>query len=335
MSLNFSGRMWRIFSLWALVVLIYSCGNEKSSTPSSPASTSIRIPNFNADSAYAFLEDQLAFGYRVPGTQEHLECGNYLVDKLSSFDVETTKQPFKTDFLGRTDVSCFNILGSINPDHPTRIILAAHWDSRAIAEKESDPSLRDNPIRGADDGASGVAVILEIARTLQENPIDLGIDIIFFDAEDQGESGSGDINTWALGAQYWSRQILNQNYNARYGILLDMVGSKNASFGKEDISVRFAGDIVDKIWTLAARMGYSDYFQNWNAGAVTDDHYFVNTVAKIPMIDIINISSQDRRSFGHYHHTNKDDIDIIDKRTLKVVGQVVTAALFREAEGVL
>ena len=188
--------------------------------------------------------------------------------------------------------------------------MAAHYDTRIVAEKDADQSKQNQPIMGADDGASGVAALLEIARLIAENPIDMGVDFIFFDAEDNGQSkGPG----WCLGSKYWASNKHTRNYKAKFGILLDMVGAKGATFGKEGISQAYAKTHQDKIWTLAQRMGYSDYFIDTRFGTIEDDHKYVNE-AGIPMLDIINYDIASNK-FGHYHHTHKDDISVIDKRT--------------------
>ena len=285
------------------------------------------IPAFDAARAYANVEEQLNFGFRVPGTEAHQNQINWLVKTMEGYGAKVLQQSFKADFLGQKDVNCTNVMAQINPDKTDRVLLAAHFDSRMIAEK--DDERQDQPIAGADDGASGVAVLLEVAKTISERGIDIGVDFLFFDAEDQGDSDKAE--TWALGSQYWSKNLAPKDYSAKFGILLDMVGSKNAAFGKEEYSVRFAPEYVNKIWTLAQNMGYGDFFQNFVTGRVTDDHLYVNMNAKIPMVDIINISPEDRQSFGDYHHTHDDNIEIISKRTLRVVGQVVLAVLYNES----
>lgn len=311
--------------------LLVSCKEDKSSAAVSTVKKSVTIPIFNADNAFQNIEKQLAFGYRVPGTAEHKACGEWIAESMKSLGANVIIQDFEADFLGKKNVPSFNIMTQFNPDHKKRILLGAHWDSRLIADKDDERA--DQPIPGADDGASGVAVLLEIARIISENPIDMGVDIIFFDTEDQGDNNSNE--SWAKGSQYWGKNKVPKNYDAEYGILLDMVGSEGAVFGLEEYSYVNARPYQEKIWTLAKRMGYSDFFRDETSGAVMDDHFWVMKNASIPMLDIINQKPGDRSSFGEYHHTHDDDIDIISKRTLRVVGQVVTAALYNESIGTL
>jgi glutaminyl-peptide cyclotransferase len=308
--------------------LFLSCEeNSKKKAVTPTISQQLIIPKFNRDSAFYFIEQQLSFGYRIPGTEDHIQCRDWIAGKLESYGAKVFIQDFRASFMDKKNVSAFNIIGEINPQAKNRIIIAAHWDTRMISEKDPDSSKREQPVMGADDGASGVAVGLELARLLSGNPVDIGVDFVFFDAEDQGENeGDG----WCLGSIHWSSNKHRPGYTARYGVLLDMVGAKNAKFGREGWSQRFAPDLLDKLWNLAASMGYSDYFINTNTGLITDDHYYVNVNAKIPMINIINRPMKTDHGFGHYHHTHLDNLEIIDKRTLEVVGKVMTAMIYKE-----
>lgn len=298
---------------------------SKGTTPK----TAIKMPSFSQDSAYAHIEKQLSFGYRIPGTKEHEACKDWFVEKFKSYGAKIDVQEFKASFLGLNSQQSYNVIASFNPKAKKRLLFAAHWDSRLIAEKDEDPKLKDKPIYGADDGASGVGVLIEIARLLHENPIETGIDIVLFDAEDQGQDGEN----WCLGSKYWSMNPHKKGYDAKFGILLDMIGAKNARFGYEEISVKYGRKILDKVWGLAGGMGYGSYFERYNAGSIMDDHYYVNVNMGIPMIDIINRPLTVDHGFGEYHHTHKDNIDIISKQTLKAVGRVVTAVIYNDAQG--
>jgi len=314
--------------------LLSICGckdDVKKTTPTTPVTKKkVIVPPFNGDGAFNYVEKQVAFGYRVPGMDSHKKCKDWLVSELKSLGADVEVQEFKASFFDVKDAESFNIIASINPKQKKRIALAAHWDTRLIADKDEED--KNKPIDGADDGGSGVGVLLQIAKTIQDNPIDLGIDIFLWDAEDNGidsDDGEDTSETWCLGSQHWSKNKHDRNYKAKYGILLDMVGAKNARFPLEGISTQVAGPVQNKIWTLAQQMGYGDLFQSVKMGGITDDHVFMYK-GGIPTVDIINLPSN---TFGHYHHTHEDNMENIDRNTLRKVGQVVTAVLYRESEG--
>jgi hypothetical protein len=331
--------------------LFTQCGTDTPKTPkdsntqTAPEKKQLPIPKFDMDSAYSFVEKQVSFGPRVPGSDAHQQCKEWLVEQLKGYGTTVVEQDFEATLYTGKSYNFTNIIGQINPELGNRIILAAHWDSRMWADSKLSTERRDQAIDGADDGASGVGVLLEIARLIQENPIeDLGIDIILFDAEDNGEHSEiarsqeeelKSMETWCLGSQYWSKNPHKKGYRAGWGILLDMVGAKNARFPKEGFSAQMAPSLQDKIWKLAQGMGYTNYFVNAKAGGITDDHYFVGSIAKIPMIDIINISDKEDQTFGDHWHTHNDNIEVIDPRTLRAVGQVVTAVVYKQAGNVL
>ncbi|MBK8502094.1 MAG: M28 family peptidase [Saprospiraceae bacterium] len=324
-------------NIWGLILVIFfvaSCRSDKPNSSGSDVTTempkSVTVPSFDRDSALAYVRTQVEFGPRNLGGAGHEACKNWIISKLNQFGTEVSEQKFKADLYTGESFPATNIIAKINPGHAHRILLAAHWDSRHIAEKDPDDELKKRPILGADDGASGVGVLLEIARTIQNSPPDLGVDLVFFDAEDHGDN-DGQSDTWCLGSQYWARN-LHANNRPQYGILLDMVGSKGATFPKEGISVTYANGVVEKVWNLAKSMGYGHYFTDTRINQIVDDHLFVNQLAGLPMIDIINHTG---RSFGAYHHTHDDDMDVIDRNTLRAVGQVITALLYKESVGAI
>lgn len=315
------------------IVILYSCKQDpKPKAEKTPSATkpAAKIPSSNMDSVFAFVDKQLQFGHRIPGTPEHEACKDWLVEKFQGYGATVQEQPFKASFFDKVDQQAYNIIASYNPDHKQRILLAAHWDSRMVAEKDPNASRQKEPIHGADDGGSGVAALLEIARNINDNPIDLGVDIILFDAEDNG--GSNDNLTWCLGSQHWSLNQHKPAYQAEFGILLDMIGAKNAQFPKEGFSQQYAKTHHDKVWNLAQRMGHTDLFVNQTFNGINDDHWHVNRLTNIPMMDIIN-HDLNRNTFGSYHHTHDDNIDVIDKNVLRKVTQVVLATIYKVSDG--
>jgi hypothetical protein len=329
--------------LATLTLLALGCKSEPSnSAPDTPQPDlqPLAVPKFERDSAYAFVKKQVDFGPRVPNTDAHKRCKDWLVAQFSAYGLKVTEQPFTAKaYTGKT-LNGVNIIAQYKPEATKRICLAAHWDSRHIADSPLNKERPKEPILGADDGGSGVAVLLEIARVLQSNPpkeqaVDLGVDFVLFDVEDHGDDSdvNPNPNSWCLGSQHWSRNLVPSGYSPKYGILLDMVGAKTARFTKEAVSMNFAPAVMNKVWKIGQNLGYTNYFVEDKTGAVTDDHYFVNTIAKIPMIDIIGKSSETQTGFGAHWHTHNDDMSVIDVRALRAVGQTVLEVIYQEAAG--
>lgn len=290
-------------------------------------------PDFDADSAYNYIEEQLSFGPRVPSTPQHLKCGNWLTQKLKEFGATVTEQKANVIHFEGQEIELRNIIASYQPEKEKRVLLFAHWDSRPYADRELDREKQKKPIMGADDGASGVGVLLEVARQLSNNPTQIGIDIIFFDMEDWGQADF-DRNYihgewWCIGSRYWSESTHIPNYKADYGILLDMVGAANATFMKEGHSAQFAPEVMAKVWGTAAKLGYNKFFLNKQGGYITDDHVPIIENLKIPCIDIINLKDSDT-GFAPHWHTHNDDIRNISKETLNAVGQTVLEVIYNE-----
>ena len=327
-----------LLGIAALAVTACKGGTEnQASQPAEPTAAAVVVPAFNADSAYSFVKAQVDFGPRVPNSKEHRACGDYLAAKLKEYGAEVINQEAELVAYDGTRLNARNIIAQFQPEKKGRIMLCAHWDSRPWADSDPDASKHRTPILGANDGASGVGVLMEIARALSTTPTELGIDIILFDAEDYGTHNADDDparesmdHSWALGSQYWSRRPHKSDYNARYGILLDLVGAPGSTFYKEGISVAYAGNLVDKIWKIAHKTGHAKYFINENGGYVTDDHYYVNEFLGLPCVDIINYDKESENGFGKYHHTIKDDMEWIDRESLRAVGETVLAVIYNE-----
>ncbi len=313
----------KTYSYLFILIVLFSCTDDEIKVPQEDIK--VKINKFDARSAYSFIEKQVAFGPRYMNTPEHEACKDWLIDRLKFFGFEVISQQFEAQAYDGTNLSGTNIIGRYKPEVKERMLLCAHYDTRHIAEK--DTINKDQPILGADDGGSGVGVLLEIARQVKMNPIPMGLDIIFFDAEDYG--GEQIEYSWGLGSQYWAKNLHEKDYSPKYGILLDMVGSKNATFPREGYSMKTASQELAKIWRLAKKMGHEKYFVNRKVGFYTDDHRFIVENTSIPMIDVINIKGDGK--FGHYHHTHQDNMDIIDINTLQAVGQVILATIYRES----
>lgn len=308
---------------------------EKTSEKPVSETSSIVIPAFNADSALAFVKAQNDFGARVPGSNAHAACASWLKNILLTYTPHVTVQEFKSRVYSGQVFTGKNIIASFNPAGKARIMLCSHWDSRPFADHDPDPSRRDEPVMAANDGASGVGVLLEIARILKDSQPKVGIDIIFFDLEDYGppqDSQTEEANeNWGLGSQYWSKNPHIPDYRARFVILLDMVGASDAKFRREGFSMYYAPDKVRKVWDIAAGLGYQDYFLDEKGGYINDDHYFINEIRKVPAIDIIHLDpSSSNGSFYEYWHTTGDTFDKIDKKTLRIVGEVLVKVVFTE-----
>ncbi len=324
------------FFLLGIIFLLGACTSDP--TPPAPPTDNVKkpavkVPKFERDNAYSLIEKQLAFGPRVPGTDAHKAARDWMIEELENTGAKVIPQDFTAKHYDGRTLNGTNVIASFNPENPKRVLLAAHWDSREVADKDADPKLRKLAVPGADDGASGVAILMEIANVIKANPIDLGVDIILLDLEDQGDSGSDNIKNWCLGAQHWSKNMHVSGYRAKFGILLDMVGSENARFTKEEVSRKYAKKYVDKVWNLSQKMGYGLYFVNDETRPLVDDHLFINQLTGIPMMDIINRPVGSQSGFGEYWHTHHDDISVIDKRTLRAVGQTLLAVLYNESTG--
>jgi hypothetical protein len=319
---------------FTLFLFIVSCTREpKKEVPAeTKPERAIVVPTFNADSAYAYVKAQVDFGPRVPLTKAHADCAKYMVTELKKYADSVIVQKGIVTTFDNKNIECKNIIAQFNPQQKRRVLLCAHWDTRPWSD--SDTIRPGEPNDGASDGASGVAVLLEIARQLKQSKPAIGIDIIMLDMEDYGEPDNTPYerkqDTYALGTQYWAKNTHVPNYYAEYGVLLDMVGAKNATFSRERYSLQFASSVVTKVWNTANQIGYSDYFLYRDGGYVTDDHYYINTLAKIPCIDIIQHDPATRSGFGSYHHTHADNMDIIDKNTLKAVGQTLLHVIYSE-----
>ena len=304
-----------------LAAIMTACGST--SNPASTTETAASTPStasvrkaFDGDAALTLTREQCDFGPRVPGTLAHAKCAEWLTATLKECcdTVMVQTGTVQTAKSGRMGIK--NIIGIINPEANQRILMLAHWDTRPWADNDPDPANHNKPVMGANDGASGVAVLLQLARQLKDEKTELGVDILLVDVEDMGENDNEE--SWGLGTQFWAAHPHVEDYKPLFGILLDMVGATDASFSREYYSVQYAGGFVDLVWKNAA----GSHFMNAQGGAVTDDHIFVNR-AGIPCVDIIDLRSNSDTGFCPEWHTIHDTMDVINPATLAEVGQTL------------
>ena len=322
------------YFLFAIVLSFLSaCSFASHSEKTKQDDTIVRVvPTFNPDSAYQYVKAQCDFGPRVPGTEAHTVCLQYFVEQFSRFGADTViVQEGESMIYDGTKMPIRNVVASYGLGKPNRVMICAHWDSRPFADNDINPDNRRKAIIGANDGASGVGVMMELARQLGQKNAAVGVDLILFDLEDWGapdwEQSKLSDGGWALGSKYWASRPHIPGYQAQFAILLDMVGAQGAQFYREYFSDQYASWVVDRVWNKAADLGLGHVFVNQRGGGVTDDHINVNR-AGIPCIDIIQFQTDTEAGFGDYWHTHNDDMRNIDPLTLDAVGRVLMEIIY-------
>lgn len=327
--------------LGSCILALGSCNNEGEKQtvevkpqPVTENKPQITAPDFNADSAYTFVKTQADMGPRVPGSKAHEQAANWFEKKFKEYGAEVMVQKFTATTFDNKKWLGKNIIASFDPTNPNRILLCAHWDSRPFCDRDSVEANRKKSCPGVNDGASGAGVLIEIARVLAQKKTNVGIDIILWDMEDYGAGQTGlakeDVeDDWALGSQYWSKNPHKPGYVAKYGILLDMVGAKNTVFPIELTGAYYAGLQQKNIWTKGKNAGFSNFFIDKNIGEIIDDHLYINKWANTPCVDIIGYDAGGNHFFNE-HHTLRDNLDLIDKNTLKAAGQTVLEVIYNE-----
>ncbi|MCQ2095980.1 MAG: M28 family peptidase [Bacteroidaceae bacterium] len=313
----------------ALCLGLIGCNGKSGNAQQTNDSQAERVsPEFSGDSALGYVAAQCEFGPRTMNSEAHDRCCEYLTAKFRQFGAEVTVQEGKAELFDGTPVDIKNIIAVFNKDSKKRIIISSHWDSRPWADNEDDESLHDTPIDGANDGASGVGILLEIARQIQMKTPAIGVELICWDAEDSGSHGESSTNSWCLGSQFWAMNHSVEGFRYEFGILLDMVGGKDTYFRRETYSNYYAPNLVNSVWGTAQSLGYGKYFLNEDGGAVTDDHVPL-IKSGISCIDIIG-SNKDGSTFPDTWHTLQDNINNIDKEVLTAVGQTVLEMVYKQ-----
>ncbi len=287
------------------------------STAAKPPRTAVPVPVFSGAKAFALLERQCAFGPRVPGTAGHARCLEFMTAELRACGASVVQQRFQ-GFMAvskrRADMT--NLIASFRPELKTRLLFCAHWDSRAFADMDPDPANRKRPVPGANDGASGAAVLLQAAAVMKTSPPPVGVDLVFFDGEDGGLES--DLSTWCLGSRHFA-SVWPKASAPKYAVLLDMIGDRDLSLPVEVNSRRYASGIVDLVWGTARRLGLSA-FSSADGYEVVDDHLEL-IKAGIPAVDIIDLDYP-------YWHTVQDTPDKCSPESLRSVGTVVLHLIY-------
>lgn len=325
-----------IITFLTAMLWLAACNQKKEDRQEESSATETAGPAFSADSAYAFCEQQCQFGPRVMNTEAHEQCKQWIADRFRQYGCDVVLQSAVVNGYDGTPLKATNIIARtpLATRQGGGILICAHWDSRPWADNDPDSANWRKPVMAANDGASGVGVMLELARLIsRDDSLAVPVTFVCFDAEDWGtpqweEEHEGD--TWALGAQYWAAHLSDAEHY-RYGILLDMVGGQSATFYQESFSKHYAQSVLDRVWAAARVVGYGSYFINDEGGGVTDDHVYVNRVGNIPCIDIVpHHPACEQSSFGPTWHTVNDDMQHLDKNTLLAVGQTLIQVLYSE-----
>jgi Zn-dependent M28 family amino/carboxypeptidase len=318
-----------------IATFIASCGggsetpvNDTPKTTTQPVDLGIPkdLPKFNPDTAYLITETQVNFGPRIPNSPAHVKCGDYIISQLKKQGAEVIVQATTVTAYTGESLKIRNIIGRIQPELTKRIMLCAHWDTRPFSDRDANKP--KEKFDGAVDGAASIGILVEVARILKSKPANVGVDIVFFDAEDYGDPNQG--NTYCLGSQYFSANPPFQNKTPQFGILLDMAAAPGATFFREGYSMQYAPQIVGRVWAIGKELGFGPYFREENSGAITDDHFFVNSILGLPTIDIIHHDPASGTGFGEYWHTQQDNMQQVDKNTMTAVGQTLLGVIYSE-----
>ncbi|MBW3628941.1 MAG: M28 family peptidase [Gemmatimonadetes bacterium] len=284
------------------------------------AEARIERPDFPGEEAHRLVARQVAFGPRIPGTPGHQRQLDWMRAWLAERADTLEVQSFTSLTTYGESLNLTNLLARFHPGRPDRILLVAHWDTRPRADQSATPEEREQPVLGANDGASGTAVLLQLAELLARNPPPIGVDLLFVDGEDYGPSTADMF----LGARYFAENK-PADYKPLYGVLIDMIGDQQPRFPIEGYSSQAAPEVVHRVWSVAAELGYGDVFVQENAGSISDDHMPLNE-GGIRTIDIIDFEYGPGNRFWH---TPQDVLENTSPDGLEMVGEVLTELIFR------
>ena len=274
-----------------------------------------RTREFAGARAFGYLEQQMQFGPRIPGTAAHERTGDWILQHLRATADSVVVQSITHVTRQGATLHLRNFIARFRPGAPDRVLFLAHWDTRPHADQSANLGQQRLPVPGANDGASGVAVLLGVADALKAKPPSLGVDLLFVDGEDFGNFAR-DTNDVLIGSRYFASHR-PPAYQPLFAVLFDMVADKDQQFYYEGNSQAFAPEVVDRVWRTAADLGYGRIFQPGVKHTLTDDHVALQQ-AGIHAIDVVDFDYP-------YWHTREDTIDKVSAASLQVVGDVAVA----------
>ncbi len=273
---------------------------------------------FDGQRAFSYITAQMAFGPRIPNTDGHRKTGDWILEQLKARADSVEVQAFTHVTVSGDTLRLRNFIGRFRPELKDRVLFLAHWDTRPRADQSRNLGAQEQPVPGANDGASGVAVLLGIADALKKQPPAVGVDLLFVDGEDYGDwSIAKDV---LLGSRYYASRLTADN-RPLYAVLFDMVGDRDLQLFREGNSVARAPEVVERVWSKAQELGYGRYFRATGETSATDDH--------IPLLDAgvhaIDLIDFDYGPDNSYWHTTEDTADKLSAKSLQIVGDVALA----------
>lgn len=269
---------------------------------------------FDGNAALRYTRAQLAFGPRVPGTLAHRRAGDWIVAQMKARADTVIEQRWTHVLANGDSLPMRNILARFRPQATERVLYVTHWDTRPVAEAETDPALRKLPIPGANDGAAGVALFVALGDLLKKTPPTVGVDLLCVDGEDYGHFQT--MTDVLIGSTYFASHLPSPNYRPIYGVLWDLIGQHHLRIPQEQASLAGAPEVVSLVWQTAANLGYSNVFipQTSPGYSFVDDHIPL-LKAGLRVIDVIDFNYP-------YHHKLSDTIDKVSAKSLGIVGDV-------------
>lgn len=301
-----------------VTALAPACGTRPDATPAQPTATT----EFDGESALRYAKAQVDFGPRVPGSDAHRKAGDWIVAQMKQRGATVIEQTWTHTAKDGRKLPLRNVLARFNPQAAERVLYLTHWDTRPVADEDEDPANQLTPIDGANDAASGVGLFVALADALQKKPSSLGVDLLFVDGEDYGEFGPPEVDV-LLGSTYFASHFPEPGYKPLFGVLFDLIGDADLRIPQEVNSVQQAPEVVQRVWSKAAELGYGSTFVSRVGEAITDDHIPL-LKAGLKVIDVIDL---DYGPGNAYHHSLSDTMDKISAKSLKIVGDVALALL--------